>query len=93
MRIFGVNVLCYIYISTRVGLVWFYGISTILGYLMSNQFYTYKQLYILEGVEILQYFGNIKHNLTFLGAFAEVVTNYTGIWDAKLTWYSLSTTH
>ena len=25
--------------------VWFYGISTIVGYLMPNPFYTYKQLY------------------------------------------------
>ena len=26
-------------------LVWFYGISTIIGYLMPNPFYTYKQFY------------------------------------------------
>ena len=29
------------------GLVWFYGISIILGYLMPNQFYAYKQQYSL----------------------------------------------
>ena len=31
-----------------LGLVWFYSISTILGYLMSNQFYTYKQFYFKQ---------------------------------------------
>ena len=31
-----------------IHLVWFYGISTILGYLMPNQFYTYKQFYFQQ---------------------------------------------
>ena len=30
------------------GLVWFYGISTIVGYLMPNPFYTYKQFYFKQ---------------------------------------------
>ena len=39
----------YIYIKyIWFGLVGFYGISTIVGYLMSNQFYTYKQLYFKQ---------------------------------------------
>ena len=29
-------------------LVWFYGISTIVGYLMPNSFYTYKQFYLKQ---------------------------------------------
>ena len=30
----------------KIGLVWFYGISTIVGYLMPNPFYTYK-IYVI----------------------------------------------
>ena len=30
------------------GLVWFYGISTIIGYLMPNPFYTIKQFYFKQ---------------------------------------------
>ena len=30
------------------GFVWFYGTSTILGYLMANPFYTYKQLHFKQ---------------------------------------------
>ena len=30
------------------GLVWFYGTSTIVGYLMLNPFYTYKQFYFKQ---------------------------------------------
>ena len=32
----------------RFGLVWFYGISTIVGYLMPNPFYTYKRFYFKQ---------------------------------------------
>ena len=41
--------------------------------------------------KILQYFGNIENNSAALDAFAGVlkVTNYTGLWDAELKWYSL----
>ena len=31
-----------------VGWIWFYGISTIVGYLMPNPFYTYKQFYFKQ---------------------------------------------
>ena len=34
--------------TTFVGLVWFYGISTVVGYLMPNLFYTYKQFYFKQ---------------------------------------------
>ena len=35
--------------NTKLHLVvWFYGISTILGYLMPNQFYTYKPYYFRQ---------------------------------------------
>ena len=41
-RLFNVKYSLYIYIKyIRFGLDWFYGISTIVGYLMSNPFYTY----------------------------------------------------
>ena len=41
-RLFNVKSSLYIYIKyISFGLVWFYGISTIAGYLMSNPLYTY----------------------------------------------------
>ena len=40
--------------NLRLGLVWFYGISTIVGYLMPNPFYTYIKYMI-----IYQYYINI----------------------------------
>ena len=35
-------------IFNKIGLVWFYDISTIVGYLISNLFYTYKQFYFKQ---------------------------------------------
>ena len=41
-RLFNAKSSLYIYIKyIRFGLVWFYGISTIVGYLMPNPLYTY----------------------------------------------------
>ena len=39
--------------------------------------------------QVLQYFGKVRHNSTSLDAFSKVtkVTNHTGLWEAKLTWY------
>ena len=44
--------------------------------------------------KVLQYFGNVSHNSAALDAFVDVVneTKYTGLWDAKFTWYSPSDT-
>ena len=44
----------------------------------------------------MQYFGNMGHKSWALDAFAAElmkVTSYYELWDAKLTWYSLITTH
>ena len=40
--------------------------------------------------KVLQYFCNMRHNSTVPNVLAEVMkgTNYTGLWDAKLVWYS-----
>ena len=40
---------------------------------------------LLRDLKVLQYYGNVKYNLTDADAFAEVVkvTNYTRLWDAK----------
>ena len=48
-----------------------------------------------ESYEILKYFGNVRHNLAALDIFAKFMkmTNYTGLRDAELTWYSLIVTH
>ena len=37
----------------------------------------------------------MRHNSTALDAFVKVmkVTNYSGLWDSKLTWYFLNATH
>ena len=45
--------------------------------------------------KVLQYFGDVRHNLTIPDACAGTVkvTNHNGQWDAKLTWYSLNATH
>ena len=43
-NIYRVGNICLIWF----GLVWFYGISTIVGYLMPNPFYTYKQFYFKQ---------------------------------------------
>ena len=45
--------------------------------------------------KVLQYFGNIKNNYTPKEVFAYIrkMTNHTGLGDAKLAWYFLSTTH
>ena len=41
-RLFNAKSFLYLYIKyIRFGLVWFYGISTKVGYLMSNPLYTY----------------------------------------------------
>ena len=45
--------------------------------------------------KVLQYFHKMRHNLAAPNAFAKVlkVTDYIGLWDVKLTWYSPNTTH
>ena len=45
--LFNVKSSLYIYIKyTECGLVWFYGISAIVGYLISNPLYIYIYIYI-----------------------------------------------
>ena len=34
--------------SSGLGSVWFYGVSTIVGYLMPNPFYTYTEFYFKQ---------------------------------------------
>ena len=48
---------------------------------------------MLGWLKNLQYFSNVRPSLIALNGFAEVVkeTNHTGLWDAKLAWYSVST--
>ena len=40
--------------------------------------------------QVLLYIGDVRYNSAALDAFAKVVkvTKHTGLWDAKLTWYS-----
>ena len=40
--------------------------------------------------KVLQYFGNVRHNLATLDAFAKIikVMNHTGLRDVKLAQYS-----
>ena len=40
--------------------------------------------------KVLQYFGYVRHNLAVPAVFTKVlnVTKQTGLWDAKLAWYS-----
>ena len=42
------RVLVTLFYLLRFGLVWFYGISTIIGYLIPNPFNTYKLLYFKQ---------------------------------------------
>ena len=46
-------------------------------------------------LNILQYFGYVRHNLTFPDVFAKImkVKNHIGLSDTDLAWYSLSATH
>ena len=34
--------------QSEPGVIWFYGTSTIVGYLIPNHFYTYKQFYFKQ---------------------------------------------
>ena len=45
--------------------------------------------------KFLQYFGNTRHNLATLDAFAVKVKvmSHTRLWDAEFAWYSLRNTH
>ena len=49
---------------------------------------------VLSESKVLQYFDKVKNNSAALDAFAEVMKmmNYTGLWNAKLAWYSQSVT-
>ena len=49
----------------------------------------------IRGIKNFAIFGNMRHNLVVLDAFAEVmkVTYHTWLWDTNLTWYSASATH
>ena len=44
--------------------------------------------------KVLEYFDNVRLNSPTLDIFTEVVkvTNYTELWDAELSWYSLTAT-
>ena len=50
---------------------------------------------LLGSVKSFCYILVTRNSSTDLNTFAKVmkVTNFTGLWDAKLTWYSLSATH
>ena len=63
-----------------------------IAFLFSHCFYIFC---ITMVNQVLQYFGNVRHNLATLVAFAKVmkVTNHTRLWNAKLTWYFLSATY
>ena len=71
-------------------LVCFYNeIDTFLGIIIEH-INIYIYIYIYKGEsKVLQYFSNIKHNLTVLHV---TVINDSGLWDVELAWYSLSTT-
>ena len=56
----------------------------------------HTKLFIKNGEsKVLQYFGNVGHNLAALDAFSEVVklTNHIRLWDTKLIWYFPSGIH
>ena len=44
--------------------------------------------------KVLQYFGNMWHNLALQDVFTEdmKMMNHTGLWDAEFVWYSLRAT-
>ena len=68
-RLFNATSSLYIYILNIYDLVWFYGISTIVGYLMPNPLYTY-----ILNINDLIWFGffNINYCRLFNAKFISI---------------------
>ena len=87
-RLFNVKSSLYIYIKyIWFGLIWFYGISTIIGYLMPNAFYTYiLNIYILVWL-VLWHFNHCR--LFNTKSFLYIYIKY--IWFGLVGFYGIST--
>ena len=57
------SALCGYWVLFRFGLVWFYGISTIVGHLMPNPFYTYIKYMIYKHILKITFLNRPKLSL------------------------------
>ena len=79
------------FFTHRYSLIWFYGISTIVGHIMPNPFYTYKQFYFkqfsLAGVQFFVYTQLKVKTVLFqiiqfiISIISNMITNYKKMED------------